>query len=177
MSLLPGDPPAPSFDHPLEMLRACHGRIRAQCATLRKLHRHLPRHCCDAQARQAAQAILRYFDTAGRHHHGDEEQDLFPALLATSSDEARDLVSRLLHEHEGMEAAWQRLHPLLKEIADGNAATLGEGTVEDFIGAYERHIELENGSLLPLAARLLEPASLEVIGRNMAARRGASFPP
>ncbi len=56
---------APSFDHPLEMLHACHDKILRQCDTLKKLAAHLPGNGCDQQARQAAQGILRYFDSAG----------------------------------------------------------------------------------------------------------------
>ena len=70
---------APTFDDPLEMLHACHGRILGQCDTLKKLTAYLPVHGCDQQARQAAQNILRFFDSAGHFHHQDEEENLFPA--------------------------------------------------------------------------------------------------
>ena len=173
VSLL-GGAVAPGFDDPLEMLEACHGRIRAQCDTLQKLQQHLPLHGGDAQAQQAAQAILRYFDTAGQYHHQDEERELFPVLLGTGNAEAGELVARLLHEHKGMEAAWQRLRPLLLAVAAGQAAELDEAA-QQFIAVYDRHIELENGKLLPLAARLLSAAQLETIGRSMAARRGVTF--
>ncbi len=106
------------FDSPLEMLLACHGKIQTQCATLHKLLLHLPSHGCDTQARQAAQAILRYFDTAGQNHHDDEEQDLFPPLLATPNTEVHELIARLLDEHKVLDAAWQQLRPLLLAIAE-----------------------------------------------------------
>lgn len=174
MTNLLGGAAAPGFDDPLEMLQACHGRIRAQCATLHKLQRHLPQQGGDAQAQQAAQAILRYFDTAGQYHHQDEEQDLFPALLGTANTEAQALVAHLLQEHQGMEAAWQRLRPLLLQVAAGQVAALDEAAAQ-FIAVYDRHIELENGQLLPLAARLLNTAQLQHIGRRMAARRGVEY--
>ena len=72
--------PAASFDEPLEMLAACHERIEAQLGTLERLAQHLPRHGCDADARSAAAAVVRYFDTAGMLHHQDEDEDLFPLL-------------------------------------------------------------------------------------------------
>ncbi|HEX5338277.1 MAG TPA: hemerythrin domain-containing protein, partial [Gallionella sp.] len=74
MISLTSTPAAPSFDHPLGMLHACHGKILRQCDTLTKLAAHLSRNGCDEQARQAAQGILRYFDTAGQFHHQDEEE-------------------------------------------------------------------------------------------------------
>ena len=173
--LLVGDTFVPSFDNPLEMLLACHGKIQTQCATLRKLLQHLSSHGCDSQARQAVQAILRYFDTAGQNHHDDEEQDLFPRLLATPNAEVHELIARLLDEHKVLNAAWQQLRPLLLAIAEGRAAELDIKAVEHFIQVHDRHIALENAQLLPQAAKLLDHIQLEALGRSMAARRGVVF--
>jgi hemerythrin-like domain-containing protein len=171
MNDLFGAPPAPTFDAPLEMLLACHGRIQAQCATLKKLLAHLPVHGNDTQAQQAAQAILRYFDTAGIHHHNDEEKDLFPLLLASAAAEAPALIARILDEHKIMEAAWQQLRPYLSGISSGQSATLDCATAEHFIDVYDRHIALENSQLLPLAKRILSAGQLQELGKHMAARR------
>jgi len=165
---------APSFDDPLAMLRACHGRIEAQCSTLTRLGEYLSQHGCDAQAVQAARAILRYFDTAGQYHHQDEELDLFPALLTTQDLSAQALITRLLHEHQGLELAWKNLRPLLVAIAETHSATFDDSVVRHFIEVYARHIEVENGALLPLAARLLNAEQLKRIGQNMSIRRGVS---
>lgn len=171
MTILIGGAAAPTFDDPLEMLLACHGRIQAQCATLKKLLAYLPSHGCDTQAQQAARAILHYFDTAGRHHHDDEEKDLFPLLRASPSSAAQILVTDLLNEHQIMDAAWQRLRSSLTMIADGKPAELDIGTAEHFIDVYDRHIALENSQLLPLAKQLLTPGQLNTLSGNMAARR------
>jgi len=170
---------APSFDHPLQMLRACHGKILQQCDTLQRLAAHLERKGCDQQAQQAAQGILRYFDTAGQFHHQDEEQDLFPALRAAAGADhsaLEALLERLLAEHVFMLAAWEALHPVLSKLAEGNQTTLTAGLSENFIGRYTDHIAIENAELLPLAERLLDPQQMESIGRRMAERRGAKFP-
>jgi hemerythrin-like domain-containing protein len=174
MNSLLGAPVAPAFDDPLEMLFACHGRITAQCDTLRRLVEHISTHCNDVQASQAARAILRYFDTAGQHHHQDEEQDLFPTLLATHDQTAAALVARLLGEHKIIEAAWQRLRPFLLDIAENGSAPLDAETATRFIDVYAKHIILENGELLPLAKILLSPSQLQTLGHNMAARRGVT---
>jgi hypothetical protein len=73
--------PAAGFEVPLEMLATCHGRVQHQCETLLRLLPHVQAHGADRPAQEAAGAVLRCFDTAARHHHEDEEQDLFPALL------------------------------------------------------------------------------------------------
>jgi hemerythrin-like domain-containing protein len=168
-------PSAPGFDDPLEMLQACHGRITAQCDTLQRLVSHLQMNGNDEQAAQAARAILRYFDTAGQHHHQDEEQDLFPALLASGDPAATGHIERLLGEHQLMDQSWRALRPLLLAIAEDNANTLDAEIAAQFIERYARHIEFENGTLLPLAQQLLTDEQLQRIGQNMAARRGVTY--
>lgn len=166
---------APSFDHPLEMLRACHDKILRQCDTLQKLAAHLDVHGCDRQVQQAALGILRYFDTAGQFHHLDEEQDLFPALRAEASADTA-LLERLLSEHTVMLAAWDAVRQVLLLLAEGKTVILDPALCEKFISAYTRHIALENAELLPMAARLLSSQQLILTGRKMAQRRGATFP-
>lgn len=175
MSDLFGEPGAPSFDDPLGMLRACHGRIQRQLATLERLLAHLPEHGADRDAQAAARAILRYFDTAASNHHADEDASLFPRILARSPA-ARDIVAVLERDHQGpFVANWQRLRPLLAAIAAGQRETLPPDLVHDIRAAYDAHIALENDRLLPLCEDLLTPDELAAIGREMAARRGVAF--
>lgn len=179
MTGLDSNAKAPTFDDPLEMLHACHGKILRQCDTLRKLLTHLRTHGCDTQARQAAQSVLRYFNTAGQFHHQDEEENLFPSLRAsadTDPEQLDALLQRLLKEHVVMLAAWDDLRPVLLQLAEGMNTRLDERLAERFINAYTTHIAVENSELLPLAARLLTPEQLRQIGTCMAARRGASMP-
>lgn len=163
---------APSFDDPLEMLLACHGKIQTQCATLQKLLPHLATHGCDVAAQQAAQGILRYFDTAGQYHHQDEELDLFPMLRATQNSEAAQLMARLLQEHLALEAAWKNLRPCLVAIQQGQADSLDAAIADTFIAGYQNHIALENPQLLPLAKQLLTSTQLANLGISMSKRRG-----
>lgn len=169
----PGSATAPTFDSPLDMLHACHDRIMDQCATLQKLLQHLPKNGCDTQAQQAAQAVLRYFDTAGQFHHQDEEVDLFPLLRACNNTDADALIKRLLDEHQAMDALWLRLRTQLQSIAEGQSATLEKSLVADFSLAYGRHVMLENTQLLPLSAKLLSEQQQNDMGKKMANRRGA----
>ena len=171
---------APSFDHPLEMLHACHGKIQQQLDTLQKLASHLPVHGCDQQVQQAAQGILRYFDTAGQFHHQDEEENLFPTLLALSTPEkarVKALVERLLAQHVVMFAAWSDVRAVLVKLAEGISTPLPEALVERLVGSYTPHIDLEETELLPLSARLLSPQQIMEMGKSMAERRGAKFSP
>lgn len=169
---------APSFDNPLEMLHACHGKILRQCDTLRKLATHLTSNGCDQQAQQAAQGILRYFDTAGQFHHQDEEEDVFPALrVSADSDKSHleSLLERLLQEHTSMLAAWDALRPVLLQLSQGIQVPLASSMAENFINRYTQHIAVEENELLPVAARLLDSQQQLKIGKHMAERRGVKF--
>ena len=168
--------PNAGFEVPLEMLSACHLRIARQCATLRRLAVHLAEHGPDDQARAAAANVMRYFDTSALHHHADEEQDLFPALLESmaGSDPVclRELTQGLAAEHRELEARWRAVRGALAEVAAGGSATLASEDVDALVGLYERHIEREEQELLPMAARLLGNEELDRIGRAMRERRG-----
>lgn len=174
---LPGHAaPSGSFEVPLEMLSACHQRVEKQCATLRRLVGHLAQHGADAAARSAATAVVRYFDTAAKDHHADEESDLFPALIESmaGSDAVclRELVDALSADHRQLEAHWRHVRVALQAIATGEAAPLASSDVEPLITLYERHIAREEKELLPMAARLLSDAALDEVGRAMRERRG-----
>jgi hemerythrin-like domain-containing protein len=162
--------PAPGFDDPLGLLTACHRRIERQLASLDRLRRHLPEHHADADARTAARAILRYFDTAAPHHHDDEERSLFPRLTAAAPDIA-PIAATLQKEHRRLDAQWQKLRPLLAAIATGNGAFLPTRGVADFRAAYTTHLQREEADVLPVAAAVLDAATLRTIGQEMAERR------
>lgn len=164
------------FEHPLELLKACHARIEMQCATLDRLAAHLPVHGCDAQAQQAASNVMRYFDSAGRHHHEDEEQSLFPRLIAAAgghnAERIAPLVEQLKREHQDMEVVWLDLRVILEKIAHGGNAALNEQIVNRFRSMHHGHIALEEANLIPLATILLLAEELTALGQEMAARRG-----
>ena len=88
---MPHDLPAaaPGFDQPIAVLKHCHDRIRKQLDTLQRLPAHLAAHGADEQARQAAQAIINYFEKAAHLHHADEEENLLPVLRLVATARTR----------------------------------------------------------------------------------------
>jgi hemerythrin-like domain-containing protein len=166
--------PGPSFDEPLEMLAACHERIEAQLATLERLGPHLEKHGCDAEAKSAAQAVLRYFDTSGRLHHQDEDHDLFPLLRTRAAlagrPEVAAAIDELEREHQTMDAQWTRLRERLAAIAAGEARLDAED-VARFAWLYRRHMDREATAVLPFAHATLDQAQRAALGGRMAERR------
>ena len=176
--------PSAGFEVPLEMLAACHLRLQDQCTTLLRLVPHLAAHGADRQAQQAATALMRYFDTSARHHHEDEERDLFPALIESVAGAdavcVRALTAALTAEHRELETRWKALRQVLAQVAagqglaqvaPGQTAPLAADDVRGFTGLYARHIAREEAELLPMAQRLLSDAELDRIGLAMRLRR------
>jgi hemerythrin-like domain-containing protein len=180
-SPLPHAAPAAGFDHPLEMLEACHERIRRTCALIVRLAGHLAAHGVDPEARAAARSAIRYFETAGEDHHRDEEQDLFAAIFhrvpAAQLNAARALIARLREDHRELEAAWHGMRSRLAWVAEDDLPELDAVSAAAFAAAYERHIALEEAELLPLARNVLDAPALEALGRRMARRHGVPFSP
>ena len=174
MNLLQHDIAA-GFDVPLELLQACHSRIEHQCATLEKLIAHVGRHGGDAAARQAAAGILKYFRQAAPLHHQDEEENLFPLLLARLDREhaaLAELPALLEAQHRALDALWTPLDADLEGLAHGQGARLPAALAEDFIARNRAHLALENSRILPAARRLLTAADLAELGEAMRVRRG-----
>ncbi|SFD72912.1 pyridoxamine 5'-phosphate oxidase [Massilia yuzhufengensis] len=172
---------APDFDQPIAVLKHCHGRIRKQLATLDKLLAHLPEFGADEQARQAAQAVLTYFEKAAHLHHDDEEQDLIPMLRAVAQGEdaatLQALAPVILQDHQDMDALWQDLHEQLAAIATGGAATLSASAVQRFSQRYLAHMEREESTMAPMAMRLFSQEQMAQLGKAMQARRGIGAAP
>ncbi len=173
-------PLAPGFDEPLEMLSACHQRIEDQLATLERMVPHLETRGCDDEARAAAQAVLRYFDSAGVLHHQDEDEDLFPLLRLEATKHERPEVTAALdeleREHDSMHAQWERLRKRLEAVVRGEPRIDPE-EVARFAWLYRRHMDRESAAVLPFAREALDEAQRAALGERMAARRKIALPP
>jgi hemerythrin-like domain-containing protein len=166
--------PSPAvFDAPLEVIDDSHLRIRRHCATLMRLAQQPRDRGPDSRA--AAAAVVRFFDGECALHHRDENDDLFPALhrFAPSADlNAVDaLIARLRADHAKLEALWSDLRPRLLAAMAGDASQLDAAAAADFASAHERHMALEESTLLPLARRVLDERVIASVARRMARRR------
>mgnify|MGYP003580554447 CR=1 FL=1 len=174
MSDLPSK--GPDFSKPLDALKACHARIRLECDRMCQLVEHMKSHGCDEEARQAGARLMRYFDTAARPHHEDEEEDLLPRMMtaATMGRASRltRLVAEVATEHREMDRLWTELRAALQEISAGETFPLDALLVDGFAKLYTSHIVTEEANVLPLAEMLLSREDLAEIGVSMRQRRG-----
>ncbi|ESJ21456.1 hemerythrin [Cupriavidus sp. HPC(L)] len=169
-AMLPNTTTIPSFDSPIELLIACHDKIRRFASLCGRLAEHTARHGADDQARTAAAGIVRYFTVAAPLHHDDEEQDLFPALRALGDEALTSAMRALEHDHDALDALWDQARPWLEAVQQGSAGAAPQALAQ-FAAAYLRHVEREEHEIFPFAIRLPE-STLQAIGQRMAQRRG-----
>lgn len=174
---IPGfESPAAGFEQPFEMLAACHDRVRRSLALLGRLCEHLPSHGADAQARQAAADVLRYFSIAAPAHHEDEERHVVPALQERGDEASLRAAQRMLDDHAAIRSNWARLAPLLQAVCAGDAPPLAalEAAAREFIAVHDGHLMLEDELAFPAAAEQIAgqgSKAVDAMGREMAGRR------
>jgi hemerythrin-like domain-containing protein len=165
-----GRKPPPSFDDPVGMLIACHGRIHAQLETLERVVAALREGGVDrvAAARLALADPLRYFTEAGVRHSLDEDASVFPRVQHPA-------IAELTVEHRELEAIFLALRTVALRVVAGE--TRPEvvddlaSHVEALARGYREHMRREEADVFPLVAAL-EEKELRAIGLEMRIRRG-----
>jgi len=175
MEIKIGPGAAPDFDQPVELMKACHRRIEKFLGVLERVALSAS---LDAETRPALSTALNYFHTAGPRHNSDEEDDLFPMLLALDghSPQWKAKIDELAADHHVADAMHQRLAELgASWLATGllsNDDLLEfRSLVSQLLTFYAHHIAVEETDIFPVASTRLTPSQLQQIGQNMRARR------
>jgi len=162
--------PDPSFDQPLEMLLACHDKIRRFCDQLDKLEPYIAEHGVDDVAKHSIAAVVRYFDEAGPSHHSDEEDELFPILEARVPSAAPKL-EQLAAEHGYLHARWNAIRDDLLALAHGDIPEISHVEIAEFVRQYRLHAAIEEAWLIPTADQIMSAEEKRLAGQRMAAKR------
>lgn len=160
-----------TFAEPLEMLYACHGKVKRFCGQLDMLPGYVAEHGFNLAAAQAVKQIMHYFGTAAPLHHQDEEEDFFP-LLVKYAPQAAGTVAELESQHQTLHANWAALKSHLEALESGSAKKVEADTIRRFTLAYASHIALEE-PLFEMGRRFVPDDQLAAAGGKMAARRRA----
>lgn len=116
-----------------------------------------------------ARDILTGFDCALHVHLDDEEDDVFPAILAAAESPARraqafELVASLLVEHRVMTELWTGLRVALGALGHGVALPFPDLTARRFVGLCRQHLEREERELGDLARQIPRERLEKVVG-------------
>jgi hemerythrin-like domain-containing protein len=168
------------FDEPLRLLSDCHRRIERFLDILLRVTRASNGGKLDEESRRALVTALRYFREAAPKHAADEEDSLFPRMRSKPAGQDASLmavVARLESDHEVVREGHDQVEQLGNRWLEQNALPEAEvrklvDHLENLQRAYAEHINIEDTHVFPAAGRMLEPAELAEIGREMASRRG-----
>lgn len=158
-----------TFDEPIEMLYACHGKVRRFCQQISQLPDYIKKNGCDAVVLQAVHQIKHYFNVAAPLHHEDEEQDFFPLLLQYAP-EASENINKLLTQHKSLHLNWVAAAEELDKLEQDKSHILNQETLSRFTAGYDIHLAIEE-PMFDLGKQKIPTEELTRIGKNMAARR------
>jgi len=172
-----------SFEQPLQLLMDCHRRIEHFLEVLVRVVHEASGEEFSYEQRRALETALTYFRDAAPRHTQDEEQSLFPRLrqsAGTEAIEAFELMDALEADHARADSLhrpidsrgieWLRCG----EISPGQGAEM-QLWLEELQGLYQRHLQIEDGEIFPLAGRTLTPEEIRAVGVEMKARRSGIF--
>lgn len=149
-------PAAPELP-PMDALQGTHKDLLVVLGQLSDLLRTVQRDGLTADARAAARTVTRFIDETGRHHHAQEESNVFPTLLASGDVDLIQHVRRLQQDHGWLEEDWLELGPQLDALAHGIGGCDIDSLIqasEVFTDLYRDHIALEENIVYPAAKRL-----------------------
>lgn len=148
-------------------LDACHLQIQKYLAELQRMANHMQSQGLNAADRKLAGEIEAFFSSTSRDHHAQEEDHVFPSLLASGSDEVKQAVRSLQQDHGFIEENWIQLGPQLRGIAEGNDWFTSEEflhNVEVFLELLNGHIALEESMIYPESKAMW---AAQIAGRKM----------
>ena len=168
------------FDQPLGLLSDCHRRIEQFLDVLAKIAETSGGTALSDEHRRAAEAALKYFDVAAPRHTQDEEQSLFPRLRGLDHPQVKaalEQIAELEADHGRADALHQRAAAIFRAwlhsgpLSPDQHRELSEA-LASLRAIYAGHIQIEDRTIFPLAAQVLDPGQLKALGAEMAERRG-----
>ncbi|MDB6029395.1 MAG: Hemerythrin cation binding domain protein [Verrucomicrobiales bacterium] len=174
---------SPTFQQPLELLSDCHRRVESFLHALIVVAEQSRGGELNELQRDALETALRYFREAAPKHTADEEESLFPRMRKLAGDATREALAKIQaleadhqiakwshHAVEQLGQKWLVNERLSSEETSNLVSHLGK-----LQSIYEGHIAIEDNEIFPLAAKVLDAATLKDVGREMAERRGQDF--
>lgn len=165
----PFDNRSVTFAEPIEMLYACHGKVRRFCSQVDMLPDYIAEHGRNEAVLQAVRQISQYFNVAAPLHHEDEEENFFPLLLEYAK-EAQEGVDELLRQHESLHANWQAVSAEFARLENDPDYMPDKEVLKRFSDGYAVHLKIEE-PLFELGKTHIPREKLTEIGEIMAARR------
>jgi hypothetical protein len=163
---LPGQAHVAEGPHDQSGMYVIHHAFRRDLAAFEDAVRATP--VGDAATWAALGARWTRFATVLHHHHGVEDEHLWPTLLAKTAGDAG--ATSMLH---AMEAEHERIDPALGSVASGFAAMV-EHPCDDHRNALDVHVTSTRAALLAHLAHE-ETEALPLLQRTLTAEENTAF--
>ena len=166
--------PATLSENAVELLVACHQRIRHFTSVLRKLAH--AEGASNEEISSAASSAHRYFSVALPLHEADEEESVRPRLSELSKSEVQGALEAMTHQHQAVDDLIERLLPILVLLAS-NPAKLPEvhaelcSVAKALDAVFQGHLALEEEVIFPALTTDLTPEALAGLLGEMQQRR------
>ncbi|MEH3153816.1 MAG: hemerythrin domain-containing protein [Gordonia paraffinivorans] len=129
-------------------------------------------HADDPRQRDRVDDHLDLLCTLMHHHHEGEDQLLWPLLRKRLAGEDAAMLDVVEAQHAGIDAALGRVdvaRAAWRETVDAMTTGRLASALDDLFVALRDHLEVEERSVLPLAAVHLDPAEWHAVGEAGAA--------
>ncbi|QTM01845.1 hemerythrin domain-containing protein [Mannheimia sp. ZY171111] len=158
-----------SWAEPIDMLYACHRKVKNFCKQLQILPDYLEKNGINQAVKNDVQQILNYFNISAPLHHQDEEDDFFPELIKVQP-QAQANVDELESQHLHLHKNWDDLSVQLEDLLKGKRENVDRDLIKAFVAGYDVHIAIEE-PLFELGREHLAEEKLSAMGKIMADRR------
>lgn len=158
-----------SWAEPIDMLYACHSKVKSFCRQLQILPDYLEKNGINQAVKNDVKQILNYFNISAPLHHEDEENDFFPELIKVQP-QAKAEVDELERQHESLHKNWDDLSKQLEGLLVGKRENVDRDLIARFVSGYDEHIAIEE-PLFELGREHLAQEELSKMGKIMAERR------
>jgi hemerythrin-like domain-containing protein len=176
MGIQIGAKPDSGFDDPLGMLQDCHRRIERFVQVMCVVAKRACGRTLTDEESAAVTAALCYFREGGSRHNADEEESLFPRLRAIETDGRASGLAHLEEDHRRARELHGQVEALYGKWMDTGALNCGEqqhlrSATGELEGIYSGHIRLEESTVFPRAAQVLDKAAIAAMGLEFKKRR------
>ena len=164
---------AKGTEGPVELLLACHARIRSFTELAARLASAEP--APEAEIAEAARRVHRYHAVALPLHQADEEQSIAPRLQRVAGPQVLEALVAMQRQHVALDAVLAGLLPRWERLAaePGLRGELSAGLARDVArmqALWAEHLGAEEAIIFP-ALRGLD--GLAEVAREMRGRRSA----
>ena len=146
-------------ESPLELLMACHARIRRYCGGLQALCEVEPG---DPRVEATAQSCHRYFGEALHLHAQDEDSSLLPRLQGHLSAPQLEVARQLREQHGMLDAQTPGVLQALSQIA-GLSLAERRAVFEPYWTLLLAHIHLEEEWLFPSISKMSQEEQGQIV--------------